>query len=414
MQANNKSDATQVYEGATKASKIGAKGMFKYFLKPLSIFSYHYFLEGIRAVQKDGPTKELEKITNLSYEETIKVMEKCQKDGIRVVASERKLTSEDNEFGKKKSLFKQKRITRYARKIKYLSNIKAKYPKIAQLLQLDKFIKRNENKQNIQIQHHKDKYYNIYYNKSKVDYMSHRLEDIINYRLGISKDLFSEDIQTAIKELKETGINKLNSEQLKDLSNKFKLHEIGNVETQEFTKDYCIHEMPFSAFMNIKDDLETTDIPYGIKVITNDDEQKSANIYFENKHLERYNELGFNNLGQIHVYGNDNKNMQWDIKSQDELVSFTTKTGKEEKQTFETLSGKNYIMKRQKDECLWTIFKSDLKDLAEKEKKRDVVNEEIEKLHIFEQLSKDINKSPTISEKEIEVNFDNEKEVGDI
>ena len=109
--------------------------------------------------------------------------------------------------------------------------------------------------------------------------------------------------------------------------------------------------------------------------------------------------------------------MQWDIKSQDELVSFKTKVGNEEKQTYETLSGKNYIMKRQENECLWTVKKADLKELAEKEKKRDVVCEEIERLHIFEQLEKDANNSPTITEnpKEIEVKFDNEieKEAGD-
>ena len=30
MQASNKSDATQVYEGAVKSSKTGTKGIFKY------------------------------------------------------------------------------------------------------------------------------------------------------------------------------------------------------------------------------------------------------------------------------------------------------------------------------------------------------------------------------------------------
>ena len=74
-------------------------------------------------------------------------------------------------------------------------------------------------------------------------------------------------------------------------------------------------------------------------------------------------------------------------------------------------------MKRQENECFWTVAKADLKELAEKEKKRDVVSEELERLHIFEQLEKDANNSPTIAEnpKEIEVNFDNEieKEAGD-
>lgn len=59
--------------------------------------------------------------------------------------------------------------------------------------------------------------------------------------------------------------------------------------------------------------------------------------------------------------------------------------------------------------------KSRLKGTCRKRKKRDVVGEELERVHIFEQLEKDANNSPTIAEnpKEIEVNFD-EKEVGDV
>ncbi len=416
MQASNKSDATQVYEGAARATKTGIKDSFKYILKPLSIFSYHYFIEGIKAVQKDGPTKELEKLTNLSYDETIRIMQKCQKDGVRVVASERKLSTEESEFGKKKSLFQQKKLTKYARRTRMLSNFKAEYPKIAKILMLDKLIAKNEDKQNLAIQHHKDKRYNIYFNKSKAPYMTDRIADLIEYRTTISKDIFDESTQAAIEEARKTGEN-LNAQQLRNLSEKFKFHEEGNVGIEEFKKDYCIHEMSFANFMRIEDDLEVADIPYAIKVITNDEDEKRVNLYFENIHLERYSELGFNDNGQIHVYGNNDKNLQWNINSQDELITFTTKTGTQEKQTYSTLSGKNYIMKRQENECVWTVFKADLKDLAEKEKKRDVVNEELEKLNIFEKLEKEVSNSPTITEnpKEIQVDFDNEieKEAGE-
>lgn len=414
MQANNKGDATQVYEGAERATRVGIKDSFKYLLKPLTIFGYHYFVEGIKAVQKDGPTKELDKLTNLSYDETIRVMEKCQKDGVRVVAAERKLSADDNEFGKKKSMYQQKRITKYSRRIRTLSNIKANYPKVSKLLHLDAFIKKNEAKQNEKVESHKNKHYNIYFNKSREGYMANRIADIIEYRTGISQKLFDKDTQAAIEKIKKEGMT-LNAVQLKDLHEKFKLHDLGNVEIEEFNKDYCIHEMSFSAFMNIKDDLEISDIPYGLKVISNEDKEEIVDIYFQNKHLERYNELGFNDIGQIRVFGNDNKNLQWDIKSQDELVSFTTKTGDEEKQTYSSLSGKNYIMKRQENECLWTVFRSDLKELAEKEKKRNVVNEELENLHIFEELEKQVENSPTLTEdKNIEINFDTEKEAGDV
>lgn len=414
MQATNKSDATQVYEGAERATKIGIKDFFKYILKPFSIFSYHYFVEGIKAVQKDGPTKELEKITNLSYDETIRVMEKCQKDGIRVVASERKLTTDKSEFGKKKSLFQQKRITRYARRLKNLSDFKAHFPRIAKFLHINKLMSVYEQKQSEQVKSHQNKRYNIYFNKSKQSYMNDRIADLIEYRTRISKDLFDENTQVAIEKAKEEGMA-LNVQQLKDLSDKLHLHEIGEVGIDEFTKDFCIHSMPFSSFMSIQDELDAVEIPYGLRVTVDEEEDKqTANVYFENKHLERYSELGFNNAGQIRVYGSDNKNLQWNIKSQDELISFKTKVGEQEKQTYETLSGKNYIMKRNENECVWTVLKNDVKELAEKEKKRNVVNEDLEKHNIFEELEKEVAKSNTITEdKNIEINITDEKEVGD-
>ena len=412
MQATNKSDATQVYEEATRASKTGLKDTFKYLLKPLTIFGYHYFVEGIKAVQKDGPTKELEKITNLSYDETIRIMQKCQKDGIRVVASERILSTKDDEFGKKKSMYQQKKITKYSRRIKTLSNIKANYPKLSKLL--DIFIKRNEEKQKEKMISHKDNHYDIYFNKSKTSYMADRIADIIEYRTGISRELFDKDTQEAIEQIKKDGLN-LNSQQLHDLSDKYKIHDIGNVAISDFKKDYCIHEIPLATYINIKDDLEVADIPFGMKWVSNENNEKIANIYFENKNLERYSELGFSDIGQIRVFGNDDKNMQWNINSQDELMTFTTKTGEQERQTYESLSGKNYIMKRQENECLWTVFKSDIKELAEKEKKRNVVNEDIERLHIFEELEKQVESTPTVTEdKNIEIDFDDEKEVGDV
>ena len=408
MQATNKSDATQVYEGAVKSSRTGAKGTLKYILKPLTIFGYHYFIEGIRAVTGDGQTKELEKITNLSYEETIKVMEKCQQDGIRVVATERTLSKENSEFGKKKSLYQQKRITKYARRIKHLSNFKADHPKVAKFLQMDNLIKKNESKQKEEQIKHKNKHYNVYFNKSKRDYMAARIADVIELRTGISQKLFDETTGKAIENLQKEGKVKLNSQQLEEFSKEFKLHELGSVGIEKFKTDYCIHELPFSAYMSIKDELEATDIQYAAKVTNSNDDKEIVNIYMDNSDLERYCELGFNNYGKIRVYGSKNKNLQWSINSQDELVTFTTKIGKDERETYSKLSGKNYVMKRRENECLWTVLKDDLEELVETEKKRDVVGEELEKYHII-----DNNIELTDNSKEIEVNLEVEKEVGD-
>ena len=237
--------------------------------------------------------------------------------------------------------------------------------------------------------------------------MSARIADVIELRTGISQKLFDETTGKAIENLQKEGKVKLNSQQLEEFSKEYKLHEFGSVDPDKFKKDYCIHELPFSAYMSIKDDLEATDIQYAAKVIENDDKQ-IINIYMDNNDLERYCELGFNNYGKIRVYGSENKNLQWSINSQDELVTFTTKIGKDERETYSKLSGKNYVMKRQDNECLWTVLKKDLEELVETEKKRDVVGEELEKYHILEN-----NIELTDNTKEIEVDLDVEKEVGD-
>ena len=101
--------------------------------------------------------------------------------------------------------------------------------------------------------------------------------------------------------------------------------------------------------------------------------------------------------------------MQWSINSQDELVTFKTKIGEDERKTYSKLSCKNYVMKRQDDECLWTVLKTDLEKMVETEKKRDVVNEELEKYHIIENNTIEL----TNNTKEKDFALEIEKEVGD-
>ncbi len=46
-------------------------------------------------------------------------------------------------------------------------------------------------------------------------------------------------------------------------------------------------------------------------------------------------------------------------------------------------------MKRTENECVWTVFKNDIKkNLQKRKKKRNVVNEDLEKHNIFEELEK--------------------------
>ena len=92
MQATNKSDATQVYEGAERATRVGIKDFFKYILKRIFIspsrlkaiypelnskkylFLYYYikrfFDKGIHGAKKIADeAKQIKQIKNKDIEE---------------------------------------------------------------------------------------------------------------------------------------------------------------------------------------------------------------------------------------------------------------------------------------------------------------------------------------------------------
>ena len=48
-----------------------------------------------------------------------------------------------------------------------MSNFKADHPKVAKILQMESLIKKNESKQKEEQIKHKNKHYNVYFNKSK-------------------------------------------------------------------------------------------------------------------------------------------------------------------------------------------------------------------------------------------------------
>jgi hypothetical protein len=246
MQANNKGDTSQVLQDAEKQGLWTGMFIYKFGVKPLrkivsrfNKFIYHYFIEGIRAVKKDGQTKEIEKIPNLSYEETVKVMEKCQEDGIRVVAAERGLSSENKEFCKNKSLYQQQKITQNARKLTRFNDFKEKYPTLSKNLNIDNRIKKLNEKQKNIIEKNKDRRFNIYFNKSKVAYMGERIADVIQTRTGVSNKLIERDKYSEMEMAVKEGVN-FNSQKLDQLSDNIELTEIGSVDVGDFKEDYCI------------------------------------------------------------------------------------------------------------------------------------------------------------------------------
>ena len=113
------------------AERIGLPALIKLFKKLFSTV-YRQHIEGLQAVKKDGPTAELESMTNLSYDEVIATLKKCQEDGIPISVTEFKKGNEeiDIDFGKRKSLSKMEGMTKVQRDLERYTKFQKTNPNI--------------------------------------------------------------------------------------------------------------------------------------------------------------------------------------------------------------------------------------------------------------------------------------------
>lgn len=309
---------------------------------------YKNHLEGIRAVQNDGPTKELEKITNLSYEEMVETMAKCQKDDVAVIASEFKKGYQkdengnyivDDELGNKKSVSKMKSITKANRKIQSYTKFQSKYNI------LNGFTNRKISKWNEvydkAINRHEGARYNLIFNKRQVGYMADRIADIKSKRIGITKEEFYNEHPEA-KEAVEKAIEKgldLNTEELGEWAKEF-VNE-GNTDISNFKDDYLIHTVTMEEYTNIYKDLDNNIIPYGVELNKSiDGKTDTVRVYIHSEDLEQYQKAGHLDKGVLQSYGKrDNKTKIYNV------------TRKEEKET------KDIILPRSSMEHYISMFK---------------------------------------------------------
>lgn len=310
---------------------------------------YKNHLEGIRAVQNDGPTKELEKITNLSYEEMVETMAKCQKDDVAVIASEFKKGYQkdengnyivDDELGNKKSVSKMKSITKANRKIQSYTKFQSKYPNILNGFTNRKISKWNEVYDKA-INRHEGARYNLIFNKRQVGYMADRIADIKSKRIGITKEEFYNEHPEA-KEAVEKAIEKgldLNTEELGEWAKEF-VNE-GNTDISNFKDDYLIHTVTMEEYTNIYKDLDNNIIPYGVELNKSiDGKTDTVRVYIHSEDLEQYQKAGHLDKGVLQSYGKrDNKTKIYNV------------TRKEEKET------KDIILPRSSMEHYISMFK---------------------------------------------------------
>lgn len=358
---------------------------------------YHQHIEGLKAIKRDGPTAELEHITNLSYEEVLATLTQCQKDGIKAVASEFKKGNDEvaDEFGKKKTLSQMDRITKAQRQLDKYRIFQKKYPSIAKARNLDKKISYWENEKQKAIAKHDGYRYNILFNKSKAGYFANRVLDIKNSRLGINEQISKDnpEVKQILDMVKEKGFD-LNSNEIKSFAGEFINN--GTLDITEFKEDYILHTIDLETFKDIYKPLQNSGIDYAIdtlKIYTASENAQTnpaktdakVKVYIKTEDIDEYKKLNCLDKGVIQSVGKLDK-----TRSENELLENQTTNNRKEIEfpknevykCVDKFKGRDYTLYvKDKNTVVLSIDKKDIDEVYETEKKRDVVQETIDEIN---------------------------------
>lgn len=411
------------------AERSGLPALIKLFKKLFSTV-YRQHIEGLQAVKKDGPTAELESMTNLSYDEVIATLKKCQEDGIPISATEFKKGNEeiDIDFGKRKSLSKMEGMTKVQRDLERYTKFQKTNPNILKKYVQNKIDTLKKEKENLTNQHEGYRY-TIIFNKSRMGYMAERLVDIKNARVGVMEDISKENpkVKEVMELVKDKGLD-LNNEQIKDFFGEFMTE--GTVDVSEFKENYFIHTVNIDDYNAMYKDLKNSGIDYAVKfsevrnpIKVDSEVEKKVNIWIKSEEIEDYKNLNFLKQGIIQSVGKKkNTNVseqQFKEKKIDEKMTEVIVPKEELYKVIEKFKGKDYIIVNNEDNNLTlSINENDLNSVYNYEKKRDVAQEKIDELkkdkNIENDISinKDTSTSATIQNDEVS-NPDIEIEVGE-
>ena len=411
------------------AERIGLPALIKLFKKLFSTV-YRQHIEGLQAVKKDGPTAELESMTNLSYDEVIATLKKCQEDGIPISVTEFKKGNEeiDIDFGKRKSLSKMEGMTKVQRDLERYTKLQKTNPNILKKYVQNKIDTLKKEKLTNQ---HEGYRYTIIFNKSRMGYMAERLVDIKNARVGVMEDISKENpkVKEVMELVKDKGLD-LNNEQIKDFFGEFMTE--GTVDVSEFKENYFIHTVNIDDYNAMYKDLKNSGIDYAVKfsevrnpIKVDSEVEKKVNIWIKSEEIEDYKNLNFLKQGIIQSVGKKkNTNVseqQFKEKKIDEKMTEVIVPKEELYKVIEKFKGKDYIIVNNEDNNLTlSINENDLNSVYNYEKKRDVAQEKIDELkkdkNIENDISinKDTSTSATIQNNEVSnPDIDIEIEVGE-
>ncbi len=392
MDGNAKHDLEHVAEKSVTTSTRVSKVLSKLFAKIVSRANKYYqkhFSSSMKALRKDGATKELYVSPPLSKAEAKQIIASAKENNVMIGV--RKMTPE-GEMGKNNSLHKQEKLARNEikyQKWKERANSKSKIPFYNKY---SKWRASTFYKKSIEDEKESKEQYIVIINKSKLGFLNEQLEKIPQNRLknltDMNKDgvvderdceLVAKSINLTPKDLDKVGEN------------------LGTCNIRDYQKNYCVQKITKEQYCEIREQLFNLR-SHGAEVI-NDNEVEIAihsddlSTYKEIAPLDRpIREYGASGARDITTESNINDVIEVDVANEEEYNLFKDK-----------YRNKDYLATHHTDGTVTVLVKeTDTKQLLEDNKKKSTTEDLIKEATELSDKNKDNNIIDNVLEKEEE------------
>lgn len=371
--------------------------------RSLKIFR-KYFVNPMRAVEKDGGTKRLAISPPLTKDEAKKVIVKSREEGVLVCLKE---MQPDGESGRGRSLFHQGQMAKHDFKAVKWKERSKHFKHFAPAAKLcTKLANHHTTLSNEDSKSEKDKRFIIICNESRLSFMNDRLQDIENYRIQKSKDNELEDINKdgIIDELDISNLHTYDMDMEPDKLESGK--DYGSCMIRDYHENYCIQTVPKEEYCTIRKEMFNLR-SHGAYVL-NDSEVLLAFPKADLKEFLKYGSTAY----PIHEYGKYGGNEINKESNHNNLISLEVEDTEEMDKLRNLYKDKDYIAVLNQDGSYSILVKEkDTESIVDMSKKKSSTASLLEEAREFmkqQEKEKTDNILPTLSldsDKELEHDY---------
>lgn len=364
---NAKHDLEHTAERTVAVSGKGGKTLTKFFSKlfvKITRWYHKHFSSSMKALKKDGSTKELFVSPPLTKSEAKQIIASAKENDILIGV---KKMQPDGEFGKNKSLHSQEKMAR--NEIKY-RKWREKVNTPSKIKLLNHFYKSKADKYrklSLQDEQNKeDEKYVVIVNKSRVGFLNEELAKIPQERVKrmASNELNEMDKDSVderdIEPMLSRGMN-LKVEELSKVGEDF-----GSCLVRDYQKNYCIQKITKEEYCEIREQL--FNLPsHGAKVLND----KEMMIAIRSEDLEEYRAFAPSDR-PIKEYGAfGGRNIETESNSND-IIELELENNKDYEIFRNQYDGKDFFIQHNPNSTKKTVLvrEVDTKDLVEEVKKK--------------------------------------------